>query len=383
MSLDDQLDALLGGASFEERERRLPPSTRLTNVDTRRKWSFGRASSTVVLSGVAVFAVWVVRVGLGARSDERAREVLAQLGDVASQGATQQAMLVANSLHEREHMAPEEAILLARTEAILYRFRDAAPERTAVIERLLARPEVAARDDQVRIVRAILAPRRERAAMIESLAALAEGATDPEPSYLLATAYAHRADEDRAKAAFERSLELEPAHLEHLGAYGAQQLEAGEVDAANALLDVMREVDPRSPRVHLLALRVDPEAAQGARLDDPEVPRVVRAEAALVAAIAAAHRGASDEASAALEEAVELVRGDRAFLIDLADELIRAGQTDLARSVVAHATWPTDDATAAAVTADLAARERFVVGKVRIKKKPKKKRARKKRRRRR
>ncbi len=360
MSVDDQMHAMLGGDRFEEQERLLPPKTRLLPQQRRSKLSAARVAVGVVVVSTFGFATCVLREGLLVRAEARAQDDLAQLDAVASQGATEHAVLVADSLQAREHLPAAEAILLARTEAILFRFRDAAPDRLEHIVNLLARDDVRAHERQVAVVSALLSSRRERAAMLDRLLELERGAgEDPEPSYLVATAYAQLHDAESAAAAFERSLEIEPSHLEHLYVYAAQQLVAGNAAAAAELLEVMREANPSSPWTRMLALRIEPDAeALGA------APPVVLAWRAI----------AEDD----VERAVELVHADPAFLIDFADTLIATGRLSVARRLVAHERWP-DGPHATRLLADLDAAERFVVGKVRIKAKQRKRRRRRRR----
>ncbi|MCU0619922.1 MAG: hypothetical protein MUC69_00285 [Gemmatimonadales bacterium] len=342
--IDQQMAALLGASVFGPwaASERPPAGTR--RRARRRTWRGALAAAAVACGAVAL--ALVVNASLVHVRQERATKAVRSLREF---------LLIGDLVRASRLVVPEAALadddhrhVVARAEATLYRFHDAAPARRARAARLLADHPATGYDAVV--ARALLLPRAERASRLAELRALDRpGQRDPCAALLVAIALAPRHDE-AAAAAFDRALLLGPDHAPLLSAAAEFEHRRGRGQRAVGHLEALVETNPRSPWVALTRARLAQPAAP-----PPDTPPVIAGELALLEAAAEQGQGRPARAAVALERAAAAVHHEPSFLLDYLDQLLERRQPELARRLSELAGWPPGSPAAHAAAARLAA----------------------------
>lgn len=341
-SIDEQMYALFGGRKFSQREPSQRALTRLHDARRGRSISVVRIATTLVFVALAGFSVFVLGYGMRRKSTQDVETLARELDHLAQVGALENADGLLGVLQGAEFQSPDEMVLVARADALLYRYHDADSKRLSRVAKQL---EVVAkhRPDDGIVIRGIIASAADRIAMLEDLTRIAETTEDPEAAYLVASALSRAGSHEQADRYFERTLDLEPSHLEHLAGYAEHKLRANRLDQAESILDTMREVSPSSLWTQVVA-----DALGRAQSTDRHVvdgkeagpsSRVAEAHALLMSAIAR-HEDGDPEALDEVTQAIERVNEQPPFLIDYADRLLAIGWRAAARRVIESDRFP-------------------------------------------
>ncbi len=222
--------------------------------------------------------------------------------------------------------------LIERSQAALYRYYDADPQR---VQGILSALSKQASEPQLRVVALTIASRAERAQATAELSELTRRwPRDGQLQFLLATALESSGEVAAAREAYGRSEDLGPAWLPHRFDQVEFERRQGRTDEVNRLVDGMTRANPESAW-SVLAQSV----FRGHQLAQPQGSAVQRAKQALFAAIAARQKADPSDAQRNLSEAISLVKSQAPFLIDFAEALLRDGTPQLARWLVDTPDW--------------------------------------------
>jgi hypothetical protein len=234
--------------------------------------------------------------------------------------------------------------LLVLTEAALYRYFDADPERLRQIRPLL--DDAGHASPQRLIASATVQSREERAARFPELERLRGSLpNNNQLEYLLATALTFRGEVALGREAWERSSRLGPAWLGHRFEQAWFEQREGGKASAQKIVNQMLRTDPDSPWTKLAVvtfevkqdLRAAPVRGDAAA---PVVSPVERFFDELQQCLAAARRGDSGNAKQHLALAVVAIHHQDPFLFDAFDWLVAEKQLALARTLTQLPEWP-------------------------------------------
>lgn len=316
-----QMSALLGGALSAQRA--LPPPPARRRAGFRWRLWLGRLLLGSVLGTFIMAIVALALTGVAERARADAKDQARLLQELLLQGSLTEA---AQHLDRLEKLLAEArrptafAALRARTEATLYRFHDALPDRRARAEALVQDASEHGSSDAW-MARTLLASPDERARLLEGKDALAM-TRDAYPVALSAAQAARRGRVEEARSGYERAEALEPSNLVHLYGLFLAERWAGNARAAQLVLERLEDASPNGPWTRLArAQSAEDEEARGAALavvaEAPETPPVVRALASELF-LSSPAAGLDPERQARVAAlARDAVRGDDRFLLEL------------------------------------------------------------------
>lgn len=232
-SLDSQMNALFGGALFDEQTSFLPPSIVLALRPAPKR---GRGALRLLIAGITLAAV---AVGLLTNEIVKRRElahVSQELEGFLRTGSVEEARPVMEKLQGLAKEGETQPIVV-RAEAMLYHYLDQDEGRRDFIERAL--PAMASDTYDAVVARALIASEEDLPKMRADLERVAEGAEDPEAAFLLAVI-------SQKRKRYEAAVDLEPSHLPHLAHLARWYLGNEKRDRARDVLDQMRTVNPES-----------------------------------------------------------------------------------------------------------------------------------------
>lgn len=254
----------------------------------------------------------------------------------------------------REQLDPKDPQLdlMVDTEAKLYRFFDAKPERLRRIRPHLegAEPSPPLR----RIARLVIVSREERAARLSEIEQLHNDLPNRNDlEYVLATALEFRNESKAAREAWERSERLGPAWLGHRFEQAWFELHQDRKAAALKVARQILRVDPDSPwsKLAIVTFAVPKDLQVQSVRSDAAAPVVSPVQShfeLLHQSIDAGHRGDLESARRHLDAAAAAVNSQAPFLLDAFDWLIAEKLPTLARQLTQHSAWPTDSPVATA-----------------------------------
>lgn len=250
--------------------------------------------------------------------------------------------------------------LIVSTEAALYRYYDAKPERLNRIRPLIEQSEHASLRQLV--AGFTVASREERAGRLSELERLHnELPNDNEVEYLLATALEQKGASDAAREAWERSAKLGPAWLGHRFEHAWFEWHRDRKPSAEKIARQMLRVDPDSTWAKLAAETfelpndIEVESVRGDAAAPPPTTPVQIHFRKLQESVTAARQNSTSQAKARLVEAMSAIQHQQAFLLDAFDWLLEAGRTELARELTLLSEWPKESSIAQAKQERLAA----------------------------
>jgi tetratricopeptide (TPR) repeat protein len=246
---DMQMDLLLGGDAF--RSTRRGPTTQITDASAfrLRQWTrrFALLSLLIALVGGGTF---VLRIGLAERARSRCQTLSQDLRQLLRIGSYASAVQVLSELETQAHAAHADDTygdLIALANALLYRFHDREPERTARARRIM-NGRTGALTTEGTIARAllILDPKPKEAAELLRKAVDSDR-DDVNAVLLLGIAASKNGERAVAERAFRRAEELEPPHLASLFEQLEHWARVKNEAQATELLSRMSDVNPNAP----------------------------------------------------------------------------------------------------------------------------------------
>ena len=236
--------------------------------------------------------------------------------------------------------------LLVTTEAALYRYYDASPERLGKIRRFLDDTGHASPSRQIASL--IVASREERAARISTIERLRNDLPNEyELEYLLATALEFQNDPSLSRSAWERSAKVQPAWLGHRFEQAWFEARHSENTKVQEIASQLVATDPDSNWAKLTLDWFELPADAQARVLHGDAgataPSPVQSHFMLLTrSVQAAHFNRLGEAKELLRQAAAVVQYQAPFLFDVFDWCVAEQLFALAQDLTRMTEWPND-----------------------------------------
>ncbi len=355
-SLAPQLGRLYGETLFGAWQDPLASIEASRRSRKRGRWAM-RMGIVLLLASVAAAGTWLYGRGLARRTEQDRAQVAKDVATFLHDGELDRlAQYVAILQPPTEPLDAQNPYLdlIVSSEAALYRYQDAAPERVARIAAHVASDS--ATPARV-LARLTLLSEPERAQAWDRLASLGPS-LDKNPEYhtVLATVLEQRGDLKAARAAWERSAQAGPLWLPHRYLQCAFEARQGNAQAVTRVAEQMAKVAPESAWTRLALRHFAKTTPAPAGPSAPEQPSAVgryRDELAQVLPNLASRNLAA--ARPALGRALAAVQGQPPFVLDAFAMLAAAKASDLAIEMTSYEVWPRDNGWARTKAVEVAA----------------------------
>lgn len=343
-SLAPQLGRLYGETLFGAWQDPLASIEASRRSRKRGRWAM-RMGIVLLLASVTAAGTWLYGRGLARRTEQDRAQIAKDVGTFLHDGELDRlAQYVAILQPPTEPLDAEAPYLdlIVSSEAALFRYQDAAPERVARIAAHIASDSAT----PARILaRLTLLSEPERAQAWDRLASQGPS-LDKNPEYhtVLATVLEQRGDLKAARAAWERSAQAGPLWLPHRYLQCAFEARQGNAQAVARVAEQMAKVAPESAWTRMALRHFAKTTPAPAGMSAPQQPSAVgryHDELAQVLPNLASRNLAA--ARPALGRALAAVQGQPPFVLDAFAMLAAAKANDLAMEMTSYEVWPRDN----------------------------------------
>lgn len=357
-AIDRQLARLFGESLFGAWLD--PVASMASGHRQRKRGHLAKRLGIVLLVGALVSTgVWVTRRGFARRVDHDRAHVASDVRAFLAEGELDRLAQFLSLLSPPGQPVPPTdpyLDLIVESEAVLYRYQDAAPARLARIQSYLSVDDGA--HAKRLLARLTVASRTERAASLDTLESmLPVFAKDPQYRTLMATVQEERHDVAAARQSWDRSFQAGPLWLPHR--YQQCDFEARQRnrEAVARITQHMARVAPDSAWTRLAIQHFPrPSALPADSGTSKPFSPVAQYHAQLILALESIAAGDLRSARQALGRAFTAVHDQAPFVLDAFDRLVEANARNLAIEITSFEAWPRGHRWAQAKLDDLQAK---------------------------